>query len=139
MKKIILTSLLIATSIFLFTSCGGGSKSPKGIATELSELVKSGDYDTHFKKYFEYLDEAEKEDMPEEKQKEFVTFMVPIIKDYTEKQGGFKSFEISEEKIDGDQASVGVIYTYNSGETTKGSYEFAKKDGVWKITARENI
>ncbi len=134
MKKTFFTILVMATAIMI-GACGGG-KTPKGMATELSNLYQKGDYEKHFEKFFEYLDDKEKEKMPEQTK---LVEMIPFIKEYTDKQGGLKDVEISEEKIDGDKAYVDVVYIYNSGEKTPGAYEFEKKDGVWKITARKNI
>lgn len=104
-------------SIVLFIiSCGGGD-SPKSVAEHFLKAMNKMDYETA-KKYGSE-DTGRLLDM--------MSGFAKMIPDSAREE---KSFEIKDEKIDGDKATVTYV---QSGEVGEQTLDLVKIDGKWKV------
>jgi hypothetical protein len=109
-------SKLFTFALLILTSCGGGD-SPKSVAENFLKAMNKMDYETA-KKYGSE-DTGRLLDM--------MSGFANMIPDSAKQE---KSFEIKDEKIDGDKATV----TYSqSGEVGEQTLDLVKIDGKWKV------
>ena len=113
MKKI---SLFVTTICLILASCGGGD-SPKAVAENFLKALNKMDYETA-KKYGSE-DTGKLLDM--------MSGFAKMMPDSAKKE---RSFEMKDEKIEGDKATV--TYT-ESGEEGLQSLNLVKVDGKWKV------
>lgn len=130
MRKLLVLMLLSAV---IFQGCGGQSGSPKDVINSFLNAMKTGDLKV-MKQYLTKSDVGYLE-MAENMAKNF-----GLGDSATEKmQNEFKakskdaSFEVKDEKINGDNATVNVAVTQN-GKTETQPFELKKEDGKWKVS-----
>jgi len=105
-----------ALIILFLVSCGGGD-SPKSVAENFLKAMNKMDYETA-KKYGSE-DTGRLLDM--------MSGFANMIPDSARQE---KSFEIKNEKIDGDKATVTYV---QSGEVGEQTLDLVKIDGKWKV------
>jgi hypothetical protein len=109
--------IISAAAIVVFLiSCGGGD-SPKSVAEHFLKAMNKMDYETA-KKYGSE-DTGRLLDM--------MSGFAKMIPDSARQE---KSFEIKDEKIDGDKATVTYL---QQGEEGEQSLDLVKLDGKWKV------
>lgn len=130
MKKLIGIMALMA-ALFIMTSCGGNS--PKAVTEKAMKALHDKNYDS-FVEYI-YITPKEGEDM--EASKKMLSGMLQNKAEQTyAKKGGFKSYEVLDEKIDpsGDVAAVRVKTVYGDGSEKEEDVKLKKDEkGDWKL------
>src|SRR6187549_1735688 len=107
---------LFSVAFVFLVSCGGGD-SPKSVAENFLKAMNKMDYETA-KKYGSE-DTGRLLDM----MSNFTNMMPDSAREE-------KSFEIKEERIDGDKATVTYV---QSGEVGEQTLDLVKLDGKWKV------
>lgn len=115
MKRSLKYLLISALAITIY-SCGGGD-SPKSVAENFLKAMNKMDFETA-KKYGSE-DTGKLLDM--------MSSFSKLMPDSAKKE---KSFEMKEEKINGDKATVTYLYSDEDGEQT---VNLIKVDGKWKV------
>ena len=132
MKKLLSISVFRFMAFFMF-SCGGGS-TPKAVAEQAVKCIQSQDY----KGYIDLTNLNDNENMTSEEKEKSKEQLALLLEDkgkkeYDRKQG-IKDYEINDETIDGDKATVKVKIIYGNGEEKEETMSLVKnKDGKWRI------
>lgn len=112
----ILKTFVIALLSAVITSCGGGD-SPKSVAENFLKAMNKMDFETA-KKYGSE-DTGKLLDM--------MSSFAKLMPDSAKKE---RSFEMKDEKINGDKATVTYV---SSGEEGEQTVSLIKVDGKWKV------
>lgn len=124
MKKLRLVVVMLTAFLvsFNFSACKKAA-APKDVVKSFYDAIIENDID----KAFEYVYYENPEDADEVKQlKEKYTFILSFA-------GGIKSYEILDEKIDGDNAAIGVKVVVGTGEENEDVVNLVKDNDEWKI------
>ena len=131
MKKLIGIMALMA-ALFIMTSCGGGNSS-KAVTEKAMKALHDKNYDS----FVEYIYITPKEGNDMEASKKMLSGMLQNKAEQTyAKKGGFKSYEVLDEKIDpsGDVAAVRVKTVYGDGSEKEEDVKLKKDEkGDWKL------
>ncbi len=128
MKKFVLFfAVLFGVSFFM--ACGGSS-SPGDKAVKINQKLADGDMDYVMDNLY-----VGKEDMTDE-EKEKVKGLLQMGKAEVDSQGGIKSIEVVEEKIDedGKKAKVTLKMVMGNGEEDTDDVSLINDDGCWKLS-----
>ena len=119
-----LFSLIIA---FVLVSCSGSE--PKDLADKAAGYIQDKDSKALVEMISGY-DEMSEQDQ------EMCTGLVAKSFAMMDKKDGLKDYEVLEEKIDGEKATVKMKYVYGNGDEDEGKMKFEKKDGKWGLLLR---
>lgn len=120
MKQTIkLVAATVIAAVVLFTSCGGGASAPKDVAVKFAEAVGKADFDEAGK----YASDETKKGL--DMMKAFAGMMPDSLKNKK------VEFEVVEEKIDGDNATVTL--KPKGGNEKAETFKLTKVDGAWKV------
>jgi len=132
MKKLsIILSLVIASFLFITTSCGtSSSSSPGDISKKILKNTEKGNFDAVIAVFSTDGKELSDED------KAILTAMLQMGQEEIKKKDGIKSIEIIEEDINeaGDEATVNLKIICGNGEEKTETNKFVMEDGEWKYT-----
>jgi hypothetical protein len=82
--------------------------------------------------YFKNQDDASKAAEVEKSREQLVSLVKDKMDKELESKQGIKDFEVADEKIEDDKATVKMKVTYGNGETKDNDMKLAKdKDGKW--------
>ncbi len=128
MKKFVLF-FAVLFGVSLFMACGGSS-SPGDKAVKINQKLADGDMDYVMDNLY-----VGKEDMTDE-EKEKVKGLLQMGKAEADSQGGIKSIEVVEEKIDedGKKAKVTLKMVMGNGEEDTDDVTMINDDGCWKMS-----
>jgi len=112
-------------SLFFLLSCGSDFSSPTNTVETFLNAAKDKDEETYLscleKRDREWIDEMSKKSGKKDEESDFLT-----------DEDSPTDYEIGEEKIDGDKATVEVT-TESKGKKEKATISLVKEDGDWKI------
>jgi hypothetical protein len=125
MKNIV--SLFVVSILLgvLVVSCGSSPSTPEGVAKEFMSRVEKGSnsaLDLFSPELVEMIGKEKLEKAIEEQSAEI------------KKKGGIKSVEVADLKIEGEEATMNVITSFNDGSSETEDMKMIKKDGDWLIT-----
>jgi hypothetical protein len=126
-KSILLASLLLA--VLTFSACGEAT--PRSLTENFWSAMVAGNY----KKAATIRVESSShyaEMLEEEGGREKVISVFESAANWRDR-GGYSSFEITKEAINGDKVEVIVDYVIGNGYKSKDVYYFKKIDGKWKF------
>lgn len=132
MRKSILFLAAVAM-MFVFASCGGNS--PKDVAKDAAEMMKSGDYDGLVD-----LMAFDDEGMTKEEKEAAITLTKSMLKEkmskMIEEKDGIEKYEIGEEKIsdDGKTAEVKVKFFFGDGTENEDTMDLVLVDDKWMLS-----
>ena len=135
MKKLVILALAVAMTM-CFASCNNktvSNSTPTEAVKSYYDFIQKGDFKSALNKCsYDYNKEMSKED------KEMMDGMLELsankIQEAMNQKGGLKSYEVSNEKIDGTNATVDVVLTYGNGETENVT-EYLINDKGWWISS----
>lgn len=130
MKKL-LSLALVAMSIFVLSACGGGAKTPSEVAKAITEAM----YNDGVKSTIKYYDMNEEE---AKQMEQMAGLMDNKIKATVEEKKGFSGVTVSDEKIEGDKATVKATVKFGDGSEEVSEMNLVQKDGTWKVVKGNN-
>lgn len=130
MKKLL---SMMAVALFAFVLCGCTEKAPKDVACDAMTCMKNKDYEGYVKlMYFKNQEDASKAAEVEKSREQLVSLVKDKMDKELESKQGIKDFEVADEKIEDDKATVKMKVTYGNGETKDNDMKLVKdKDGKW--------
>ena len=129
MKKLFLSLLVAVAATVSFSSCGGGSNTPKDAVNTLTEAMKTGNVEA----YLSVLAKDGKDGAKELSEKDKAKATEEFNK-YKDDWAGMET-EITSEEIEDDKdvANVDVLCKKNGAER-KLEVELLNADGKWVVT-----
>jgi ketosteroid isomerase-like protein len=131
MRKLFAFTML--ATVILFSSCGNQAGSPKGTVTSFLNAMKSGDL-KEIKKHITKSD-VNMMEVGESLAKTFGQgdkLTEKMQNEFKEKSKNV-TFDVKDEKVEGDKATVNVAITDN-GKTETQAFELKKEEGAWKVS-----
>ena len=130
MKKLL---SMMAVALFALVLCGCSEKAPKDVANEAMTCMKNKDYEGYVNlMYFKNQDDASKAEEVKKSREQIVSLVKDKMDKELDSKQGIKNFEVAEEKIEEDKATVKMKVTYGNGETKDNDMKLVKdKDGKW--------
>ena len=131
MKKLVIVLAVIVLA-FGMTSCNKkGGATPTDATKAYYELLKKGDFKAAVQSTYDYNKEMTKEE------KESVDAMLDLtaskIQEAMDAKGGMKEFALSNEAINGEEATVDVKITYGNGEEEDKTETLMKVGEAWYV------
>ncbi|MBR5982837.1 MAG: DUF4878 domain-containing protein [Bacteroidales bacterium] len=131
MKKLVIVLAVIAM-VFSMSSCKkNGGSTPTDAAKAYYECLKKGDYKAAVKSTYKYNKEMTAEE--QKKAEEAIDALADKISMGIGLRGGLSSFEVSNEKIDGEMATVDVKMKYGDGGEDSKTEQLKKVGEKWFI------
>ena len=125
MKNIV--SLFVVSILLgaLVISCGSSPSTPEDVAKEFMSRVEKGSssaLDLFSPELVQMIGKEKLQKAIEEQSAEI------------KKKGGIKSVEVTDLKIEGEEATMNVVTNFNDGSSETEDMKMIKKDGDWLIT-----
>ena len=125
MKNIV--SLFVVSILLgaLVISCGSSPSTPEDVAKEFMSRVEKGSssaLDLFSPELVQMIGKEKLQKAIEEQSAEI------------KKKGGIKSVEVTDLKIEGEEATMNVVTNFNDGSSETEDMKMVKKDGDWLIT-----
>lgn len=124
--KIFIRSLTLAALAVVLCSCSGGGQ-PSSVAKAFFDAVDAGDSEKAISLFAPELRE-------DETMSGKLGFIVGAGISEVEEKGGVQSFEVLEENIGEDQATLNFKVTYGNGDEESDEMKCVKVDGKWYLT-----
>lgn len=125
MKKVISLSVAIIILVILCAGCGSSPSTPEDVAKEFMSRVEKGSnsaLDLFSPELVQMIGKEKLQKAIEEQSAEI------------KKKGGIKSVEVTDLKIEGEEATMNVATNFNDGSSETEDMKMIKKDGDWLIT-----
>lgn len=116
----------LALLVVALSSCSGGGK-PASVAKSFFDAMDSGDSEKAISLFAPELRE-------DETMSGKLGFIVGAGISEVEEKGGVASFEVLEETVEGDQATINFKVVYGDGEQNSDEMKCVKVDGKWYLT-----
>lgn len=117
---------VLACGLGLFVSCEQADNVLARLAIEVSiKALQNGDYDTFINNY----------DIPESQKKDMLELYKQKIAPALEKQGGIKSYQITEKSFDKEagKATYEVTLNFGDGTSRTSNQDMVKTSDGWKM------
>jgi len=125
MKNVISLFAVMILLGALVISCGSSPSTPEDVAKEFMSRVEKGSssaLDLFSPELVQMIGKEKLQKSIEEQSAEI------------KKKGGIKSVEVTDLKIEGEEATMNVITNFNDGSSETEDMKMVKKDGDWLIT-----
>ncbi|MBS4035218.1 MAG: DUF4878 domain-containing protein [Ignavibacterium sp.] len=125
MKNVISLFAVIIILGALVISCGSSPSTPEDVAKEFMSRVEKGSssaLDLFSPELVQMIGKEKLQKAIEEQSAEI------------KKKGGIKSVEVTDLKIEGEEATMNVVTNFNDGSSETEDMKMIKKDGDWLIT-----
>ena len=137
MKKLVIVLAVIAMA-FAMSSCKkNGGSTPTDATKAYYECLKKGDFKAAVKSTYKFNKEMTAEE--QKKAEESIDALADKISMAMSFTGGIKDFTVSDEVIDGDNATVKVKITYGSAEPEEKTEQLKKIGDKWFIFDGEEV
>lgn len=125
MKNVISLFAVMILLGALVISCGSSPSTPEDVAKEFMSRVEKGSSSA-----LDFFSPELIQMIGKEKLQKSIEEQSVEIK----KKGGIKSVEVTDLKIEGEEATMNVITNFNDGSSETEDMKMIKKDGDWLIT-----
>lgn len=131
MKKLVIVLAVIAMAFAMSSCAKKGAATPTEATQAYYELLKKGDFKAAVQSTYDYNKEMSKDE------KESVDAMLDMtaskIQAAMDEKGGMKEFALSNEAIEGEDATVDVKITYGNGEEEEKTESLKKIGDKWFV------
>lgn len=125
MKNVISLFAVLILLGALVISCGSSLSTPEDVAKEFMSRVEKGSssaLDLFSPELVQMIGKEKLQKAIEEQSAEI------------KKKGGIKSVEVTDLKIEGEEATMNLVTNFNDGSSETEDMKMIKKDGDWLIT-----
>ena len=131
MKKLVIVLAVIAMAFGMSSCAKKGAATPTEATQAYYELLKKGDFKGAVQSTYDYNKEMSKDE------KDAADAMLDMtagkIQEAMDAKGGMKEFALSNEAINGEEATVDVKITYGNGEEEDKTETLMKVGEAWYV------
>ena len=131
MKKLVIVLAVIAMAFAMSSCAKKGAATPTEATKAYYELLKKGDFKGAVQSTYDYNKEMSKEE--KESLEGLINMTAGKIQAAMDEKGGMKEFALSNETIEGEEATVDVKITYGNGEEEDKTETLRKIDDKWFV------
>jgi len=128
MKKLVIVLAVIAMAFGMSSCTKKGGDTPTNAVQAYYDLLKKGDFKGAVQSTYDYNKEMSKDER--DAADAMLDMTASKIQDAMNEKGGMKEFALSNEAVNGEEATVDVKITYGNGE------EEEKTETVKKVAER---
>ena len=131
MKKLVIVLAVIAMAFGMSSCTKKGGATPTDATKAYHELMQKGDFKGAVQSTYDYNKEMSKDE--KDAADAMIDMTASKIQEAMNEKGGMKEFALSNETINGEDATVDVKITYGNGEEEEKTENLKMVDGKWFV------